>query len=117
MQEKNAQGQGLIKKKKNFAKMLVFLFIGHYTVHMVQDENSNKTQENTMTLRKIGIIKTKKNVQSIKDRRRIVDCYVVEYRDAANEEYRKSFEIKRGGVPFIPDTGTHEEIHAASEQL
>ena len=55
-------------------------------------------------LKKIALIRVERNVRSFKDYRKKVDRYIVEYRDENGDEYRKSFEVKRGEKPIIPDT-------------
>ena len=67
-------------------------------------------------LSKVGIVKVVEDTRGAKDKRYRVDKYTVEYRDENNTEYRKSFTVRRGDIPNIPESGTHTEINALSEQ-
>ena len=69
-----------------------------------------------MKLYYVEIAKQEYSVRSLRDGRRIVDREVITYMDDAGNEYRKSFEFKRGENPIIPPYGTHEEINALKYQ-
>lgn len=57
-----------------------------------------------------NIVRTEKNVRSMKDRRAMVTRTVAEFTDSEGNVYRKSFEAK-GKDPVIPESGTHEELN------
>lgn len=67
-------------------------------------------------LRKIRTVKVIPDTRGAKDQRYKVDLHIVEYRDENNQEYRKSFAVRRGEQPNIPESGTHNQLNALSEQ-
>lgn len=67
-------------------------------------------------LRLIGTVRVDNDVRLSSDQRYKVDRHIVEYRDNENNEYRKSFFVRRGEEPNIPKSGTSFELSALSDQ-
>ncbi len=69
-----------------------------------------------MQLTARSIVKEEKHVRSFHDQRRRVNRIIVSYRGEDGEEYRKSFESAPDRLPFVPASGTHEQLEAAKYQ-
>jgi hypothetical protein len=67
-------------------------------------------------LRKIRTVKVMPDTRGARDQRYKVDLHIVEYRDENNQEYRKSFAVRRGEKPNVPESGSHNQLNALSEQ-
>jgi len=69
-----------------------------------------------MKLYKMQVVRVVEGARSFRDERRRCDMYIVAYRGEDGHEYRKSFEVKRGTVPSIPDVATHDELAQLKDQ-
>jgi len=90
--------------------------LGQEVGNMGGEEAGSAVPEKRNLLHKVGTVKVDEDVRGAKDKRYKVDRHVVEYRDGEGNEYRKSFVVRRGETPNIPESGTHEELNAAREQ-
>ena len=61
------------------------------------------------TLKLVGLVKVMQNMRSLKDGRTFVDRYIYSY-TGDDGEYRKFFEVRRGGTPEVPEEATSVEI-------
>lgn len=68
-------------------------------------------------LKFIKIVNTLEDTRASVDHRFKVDNIICEYRDKNGDEYRKSFQVKRGEQPNIPASGTHKELNALQVQF
>ena len=62
------------------------------------------------TLKMNDIVKVMKNVRSLKSPFPYIDRHYYSYIDKDGVDHDKSFEIRKGETPEIPDEGTHDEI-------
>lgn len=76
-----------------------------------------KSKPNTSPkLRYIRTVRVDESARKSADGRFRVDTHIAEYRDEQGNEFRKSFEVKRGEAPDIPKSGTSAEINAVQDQ-
>ena len=65
------------------------------------------------TLKLVGLVNVKRDVRTMKGESRSwnthVDCYTYSY-IGDDGEYRKSFEVRRGGTPEVPEEATSVEL-------
>jgi ribosomal protein S18 acetylase RimI-like enzyme len=85
-------------------------------IHAFTSEDAKELFREAERLRKIRTVKVIPDTRGAKDQRYKVDLHIVEYRDEDNREYRKSFTVRRGEKPNIPESGTHAQLNALSEQ-
>lgn len=75
----------------------------------------NNTPQPVLMLDKVARIDF--SVRSRFDRRKIIDRYIASYYiPGSGDEYRKSFEVLRGKIPTIPNSGTHKELADLEKQ-
>jgi hypothetical protein len=83
---------------------------------VIDARNEIKKEPEKPKLTFVRKVKVIEDTRTTKDQRYKVDQHIVEYRDEKGEEYRKSFNVKRGDEPTIPESGTHDELNALKDQ-